>query len=77
MCDVGNPFGMDYTLTAGLISGLGRDVPNGRGRLLRGKTTLDEECGPEVEAETLSLRTGQAIFRLMLPSILAILAGPY
>ncbi|XP_022140016.1 protease Do-like 5, chloroplastic isoform X2 [Momordica charantia] len=38
---IGNPFGYEKTLTAGVISGLGREIPSPNGRAIRGGIQTD------------------------------------
>ncbi|XP_023001449.1 protease Do-like 5, chloroplastic isoform X1 [Cucurbita maxima] len=38
---IGNPFGYEKTLTAGVISGLGREIPSPNGRAIRGAIQTD------------------------------------
>jgi S1-C subfamily serine protease len=43
---IGNPFGLDFTLTTGVVSALGRDVPGERGVVLRGAIQTDAAINP-------------------------------
>jgi S1-C subfamily serine protease len=43
---IGNPFGLDYTLTTGIISGLGREVASDHGPPLRGLIQTDAPINP-------------------------------
>ncbi|ADG67843.1 peptidase S1 and S6 chymotrypsin/Hap [Planctopirus limnophila DSM 3776] len=43
---IGNPFGFDHTLTTGVISGLGRDVPGATGETIRGMIQTDAAINP-------------------------------
>ncbi|XP_066355552.1 protease Do-like 5, chloroplastic [Miscanthus floridulus] len=38
---VGNPYGYEHTLTTGVISGLGREIPSPNGRAIRGAIQTD------------------------------------
>ena len=41
---IGNPFGLDDTLTTGVVSALGRDLDGVGGRPIRGCIQTDGEC---------------------------------
>jgi putative serine protease PepD len=43
---IGNPFGLDGTLTTGIISSLGRDLRDERGRMLEGTIQTDAAINP-------------------------------
>jgi len=43
---IGNPFGLDYTLTAGIVSALGRDVDGAGGRPIRDCIQTDAAINP-------------------------------
>ena len=43
---IGNPFGLDHTLTAGIISGLGREVKSPIGRPITGAIQTDASINP-------------------------------
>jgi S1-C subfamily serine protease len=43
---IGNPFGLDWTLTTGIISALGRDLPTGDGAAIRGLIQTDAAVNP-------------------------------
>eukprot|EP00271_Cylindrocystis_brebissonii_P010345 TRINITY_DN26514_c0_g1_i1.p1 TRINITY_DN26514_c0_g1~~TRINITY_DN26514_c0_g1_i1.p1 ORF type:complete len:652 (-),score=82.65 TRINITY_DN26514_c0_g1_i1:512-2467(-) len=43
---IGNPFGLDRTLTSGIISGVGREFKAVTGRLLRGNIQTDASINP-------------------------------
>ncbi len=43
---IGNPFGLDWTLTTGIISALDRELPNDRGGLIRGLVQTDAAINP-------------------------------
>lgn len=43
---IGNPFGLDWTLTTGIVSALGRELPGERGRMIRGLIQTDAAINP-------------------------------
>lgn len=43
---IGNPFGLDQTLTTGIVSALGRDVPGEGGTTIRGAIQTDAAINP-------------------------------
>lgn len=43
---IGYPFGLDQTLTTGIISGLGREIPTGEGRVIQGVIQTDAAINP-------------------------------
>eukprot|EP00897_Mesotaenium_endlicherianum_P000964 jgi/Mesen1/10869/ME000093S10389 len=43
---IGNPFGLDRTLTAGIISGVGRDIKSVSGRTIKGVVQTDASINP-------------------------------
>lgn len=43
---IGNPFGLDRTLTSGIISGVGRDIMGVSGRMIRGVIQTDASINP-------------------------------
>jgi S1-C subfamily serine protease len=43
---IGNPFGLDWTLTTGVISALGRELPEGSGLTIRGLIQTDAAINP-------------------------------
>ena len=43
---IGNPFGLDHSLSTGVVSGLGREVNTGRGQVLHGMIQTDAAINP-------------------------------
>ena len=43
---IGNPFGLDWTLTTGIVSALDRSIPGAQGRALRGLIQTDAAINP-------------------------------
>eukprot|EP00854_Cymbomonas_tetramitiformis_P024049 gene24049-29185_t len=43
---IGNPFGLDQTLSSGIVSGLGRDIKALTGRTIRGVVQTDAAINP-------------------------------
>ena len=43
---IGSPFGLDYTLSTGIISGLGREIPGSRDLPIRGAIQTDAAINP-------------------------------
>lgn len=43
---IGNPFGLDQTLTSGIVSGLGREVKGVKGNMIRGVIQTDAAINP-------------------------------
>ncbi|MEM9783336.1 MAG: trypsin-like peptidase domain-containing protein [Pseudomonadota bacterium] len=43
---IGNPFGLDWTLTTGIVSALDRDLPTEGGRVIRGVIQTDAAINP-------------------------------
>ncbi len=43
---IGNPFGLDHTLTTGIVSALGREIDNESGRPIKGMIQIDAPINP-------------------------------
>jgi S1-C subfamily serine protease len=43
---IGNPFGLDWTLTTGIVSALDREIPGEDGRMIRGLIQTDAAINP-------------------------------
>jgi len=58
---IGNPFGLDHSLSSGIISALGREMKTEEGRLLRGLIQTDAAINPGNSGGPLLDRTGRLI----------------
>ncbi len=58
---IGNPFGFDQTLTAGIISGLGREITGATNRPIRGVIQTDAAINPGNSGGPLLDSTGRVI----------------
>jgi len=58
---IGNPFGLDWTLTTGIVSALDRDLPTPRGRGLTGLVQTDAAINPGNSGGPLLDSTGRLI----------------
>jgi len=58
---IGNPFGLDHTMTSGIISGLGRVIASESGRPIRGAIQTDAAINPGNSGGPLLDRRGQLI----------------
>jgi len=43
---IGNPFGLDQTMTSGIVSALGRELPSASGRIIQGMIQTDAAINP-------------------------------
>jgi S1-C subfamily serine protease len=43
---IGNPFGLDQTMTSGIVSALGREIPSASGRTIQGMIQTDAAINP-------------------------------
>ena len=58
---IGNPFGLDHTMTAGIISGVGREIMSPTGRPIRGAVQTDAAINPGNSGGPLLDRQGRLI----------------
>jgi S1-C subfamily serine protease len=58
---IGNPFGLDHSLTAGVVSALRRDIPGGFGTHIRDAIQTDAAVNPGNSGGPLLDRTGRLI----------------
>ena len=58
---IGNPFGLDHTMTAGIISGVGREIVSPTGRPIRGAVQTDAAINPGNSGGPLLDRRGRLI----------------
>ncbi|BDU78549.1 S1C family serine protease [Mesoterricola sediminis] len=58
---IGNPFGLDHTLTTGIISALGRDIPTSFGTHITGAIQTDAAINPGNSGGPLLDRAGRLI----------------
>ncbi|MFO0867636.1 MAG: trypsin-like peptidase domain-containing protein [Pirellulales bacterium] len=58
---IGSPFGLDQTLTTGIISGLGREIPSRNNRLIQGVIQTDAAINPGNSGGPLLDSTGRLI----------------
>ena len=58
---IGNPFGLDYTLTTGIVSALGREIDAPNGRKIRGVIQTDAAINPGNSGGPLLDSSGQLV----------------
>ena len=58
---IGNPFGLDHTLTTGVISALGREIPSLAGTLLEDVIQADASINPGNSGEPLLDSVGRLV----------------
>ncbi len=58
---IGNPFGLDTTLTTGIVSALGREIPAPSGRTIRGVIQTDAAINPGNSGGPLLNSLGQLV----------------
>ena len=58
---IGNPFGLDWTLTTGIVSALDREIPGEDGRMILGLIQTDAAINPGNSGGPLLDRTGRVI----------------
>ncbi|MEO0702051.1 MAG: trypsin-like peptidase domain-containing protein [Pseudomonadota bacterium] len=58
---IGNPFGLDWTLTTGIVSAMGREIPNGQGGRIEGLIQTDAAINPGNSGGPLIDSAGQLI----------------
>lgn len=58
---IGNPFGLDWTLTTGIISALDRELPNDQGGVIRGLIQTDAAINPGNSGGPLTDSAGRLI----------------
>lgn len=67
---IGNPFGLDQTMTTGVISALDREIPGSKGRVIRGVIQSDAAInpgnsgGPLLDSAGLLIGVNTAIYSL-------------
>lgn len=79
---IGNPFGFDHTLTAGVVSGLNRDISSATGATIAGGVQTDAAINPGNRWDTLNegeeaIRGVQLSVPLLLSPCLMRSLGPH